>query len=55
MLNAKTNRTRKGFKQGKPLFSALIAPIGAASYLKEGYIVSGFADATQYTERDYWI
>ena len=48
MLNAKTNSTRKGFKKGKVLFSALIAPSGAASFLKEGYVVSGFADASQY-------
>ncbi len=36
------------------MFSALLAPYGAASFLKEGYIVYGFANATQYTERDYW-
>lgn len=33
------------------MFSALIAPIKAASFLKEGYIVSCCADVSQYTER----
>ena len=36
------------------MFSALIAPYGATSFLKEGYIVYGFANAAQYTERYYW-
>ena len=37
------------------MFSSLIAPYGAASFLKEGYIVYGFADASQYTERYDWL
>ena len=35
------------------MLSALLAPYGAASFLKEGYLVYGFANASQHTERYY--
>ena len=59
MLNAQVNSTRPATSSGrvgvtrkeKTVFSALIAPVGAASFLKEGYVVSGSANASLYTER----
>ena len=36
-------------RKEKTVFSALIAPVGAVSFLKEGYVVSGSSNASLYT------